>query len=325
MMSASRRPVVLQRVPDRFAPELQRELATYCELHEAPTQRSLEEVIAEHGPRIEAVITSAAVGADASLIEALPALKLISSLGVGLDRIDLQMAARRGVAVGYTPGVLDDCVADMAWALLLDVMRGLSAADRFVRSGAWAQGHFRPLGCKVSGSRLGVVGLGRIGQAIARRASGFAMPVRYHARRPVDGVPWTYEPCLIELARWADVLVVATSGGEGTRHLIDEAELEALGPHAYLINIARGTVVDEQALVRALQQRRIAGAGLDVFEREPEVPEALRSLDHVVLAPHMASATVQTRWAMAQRVLDNLRGYFEQGCLVSEAPRPQAA
>ena len=166
---------------------------------------------------------------------------------------------------------------------------------------------------------MGVVGLGRIGQTIARRGLGFDMEVRYHTRRPVAGVPWAHEPSLVELATWCDFLVVITSGGPATRHLINEAVLNALGPRSFLINVARGTVVDEAALIRALQDGRIAGAGLDVFENEPQVPEALTGMDNVVLLPHIASATHETRHAMGQRVMDNLEAFERTGQLISSA------
>jgi hydroxypyruvate reductase len=222
--------------------------------------------------------------------------------------------------------VLNDCVADLGFGLLLDVARRLSQADRYVRAGRWgSQGAAGaanpfPLGRQVSHAKLGIVGLGRIGRTIARRASGFDMEIRYHNRRPVEDVSWGYEPQLLELARWADFLVVITAGGAGTKHLIDEAVLDALGPKGYLVNVARGSVIDEAALVRALQQKRIGGAGLDVFEREPQVPEELFTLDNVVLAPHIASATVQTREAMGRRVLDNLQAFYAGEPLPSAAP-----
>ena len=274
--------------------------------------------LAEHGAAYEGLVTSAAVGADAALLDRLPRLKVISSFGVGLDRIDLAAARDRGIAVGYTPDVLNDCVADTAWGLLIDVARGFSAADRYVRRGAWPQGPY-PLGRQVSGARLGIVGMGRIGRSIAQRSTGFNMQVRYHTRTPVAKLPWAHEPSLIELARWADFLVLITAGGAGTRHLVDAAVLDALGPEAYLINVSRGSVVDEAALVAALCERRIAGAGLDVFEHEPHVPAALMALDNVVLLPHVASATQQTRQAMADRVYDNLQAFFAEGRPVSAA------
>jgi len=253
-----------------------------------------------------------------SLIAALPRLKVISSFGVGLDKIAVDAAKARGIAVGYTPDVLNDCVADLAFALLLDVVRQTSHADRFVRSGAWLKGNF-PLARKVSGARLGVVGLGRIGRTIAQRSTGFEMAVRYHSRNAVADVPWGHEPSLIELARWADFLIVITAGGAATRHMINAQVLDALGPDGYIVNVARGSVIDETALVQALTDQRIAGAGLDVFDDEPRVPEALFKLDNVVLAPHIASATRETRQAMADRVFDNLQAYFSTGRTVSEA------
>jgi len=174
----------------------------------------------------------------------------------------------------------------------------------------------------VSGARLGIVGLGRIGSTVAGRALGFEMSVRYHNRRPVPGAPWSYEPSLLALAAWADYLVVIAAGGAGTRHLINAEVLDALGPRGFLINVSRGSVVDEAALVSALVGKRIAGAGLDVFEKEPEVPAELLALDNVVLLPHIASATQETRQAMADRVADNLESFFREGRLVSPAPLP---
>ncbi|MET0543901.1 MAG: 2-hydroxyacid dehydrogenase, partial [Variovorax sp.] len=220
--------------------------------------------------------------------------------------------------VGYTPDVLDDCVADTAWALLMDVARGVSASDRFVRRGEWLKSQF-PLATKVSGKKLGILGMGRIGRVIARRASGFDMEVRYHNRRQLADVEQGYEPTLKALAQWADFLVIASAGGAETRGLVSREILDALGPQGFLINISRGTVVDEAALVEALQHRRIAGAGLDVFEDEPNVPPALFALDNVVLLPHIASNTHETRAAMAGRVEDNLSAFLAGKPMVSAA------
>lgn len=277
----------------------------------------------EHGARFTGVVTSAFAGADAALIGALPSLQVISNFGVGVDRIDLDAARARGIAVGHTPDVLNDCVADMAVGLMLDVARRSMEADRFVRSGQWARGGGKSIGLgrKVSGARLGIVGLGRIGRTIARRVSGFDMVVRYHARHAVADVPWSHEPSLLALAEWCDFLVVIVAGGAGTRHLIDAQVLRALGPRGFLVNVARGSVVDEGALVRALQEGWIAGAGLDVFENEPHAPEALFALDNVVLLPHIASNTEETREAMGLLTLDNLRGhYFGGGRLKAAVP-----
>ncbi len=274
--------------------------------------------LAAHGADYQAVVTSAAVGLTPAQLAALPQLQVISSFGVGLDKLPVAEAQARGIVVGYTPDVLNDCVADTAFALLLDTARRVSEADRYVRAGGWLKAAF-PLGRKVSGAKLGLVGYGRIGRTIAQRASGFDMPVRYHARHAVAGAPHAHEPSLLELARWADFLVVITAGGPATRHLINAEVLAALGPDGFLVNVARGSVVDEAALVQALQQRSIAGAGLDVFEDEPRVPEALCALDNVVLLPHVASATVETRQAMADRVFDNLQAWIAEGRLISAA------
>jgi len=303
----------------RLPAALQARLAAAYDLTTLSEQADRAAFLAAHGADFVGLATSAAVGADAALIAALPSLRMISSFGVGLDKIDVAAAQALGIVVGYTPDVLNDCVADTAFGLLIDVARGFNAADRFVRRGEWLKGTF-PLGRKVSGARLGLVGMGRIGRAIAQRSTGFEMDVRYHARRPVADVPWRHEAQLLELARWADFLVVITAGGAATRHLINAAVLDALGPEGYLVNVARGSVVDEAALVLALQQRRIAGAGLDVFENEPQVPAALMVLDNVVLLPHVASATHQTRQAMADRVFDNLHSFFATGQPVSAAP-----
>lgn len=256
--------------------------------------------------RVQAVVTSAAVGLPTAWMAQLPDLRVVSSFGVGLDKLPLDACRERGLPVGYTPDVLNDCVADLAMGLLLDGARQIAAADRFVRRGAWRQGRF-PITTRVSGKRLGIVGLGRIGQAVARRAAGFDMDIAYHNRRPVAGVAWRHEPSLLALAEWADFLVLTLAGGAGTRHLVNADVLHALGPQGLLVNVARGSVVDEAALIACLQSGALGGAALDVFEDEPRVPEALLALDQVVLAPHMASGTLETRQAMADLTLANLR------------------
>ncbi len=316
----STRPVVLQALP--LLPSLERQLNETYTVHRLPPAGAERDAfLAARGGEFDALVTSAQGGASAVTLAALPKLRVISSFGVGLDQIDLAAAAQRGIPVGYTPDVLNDCVADLAFGLVLATGRRIPEGDRFVRAGRWEHKPATPfpLGRQVSGANLGIVGLGRIGRTIARRASGFDMQVRYHSRRPVEGAAWTYEPQLLELARWADFLVVITAGGAGTRHLIDAKVLDALGPQGFLVNVSRGTVVDEEALVRALQEKRIAGAGLDVYEDEPRVPQALFALDNVVLLPHVASSTVQTREAMAKRVMDNLAAFFAGQALPSAA------
>lgn len=316
---ASERPAVLQAL--RLTADLSEALATRFDVTLAPPRGpERESFLQAQGGRFVALVTSAAHGAEAALIDALPSLRVITSFGVGTERLDLAAARRRGIPVGYTPDVLNDCVADAAFGLVIDCMRGMSTADRFVRRGEWRDGKPFPSTRKVSGARLGLVGFGRIGQTIARRASGFDMPVRYHSRRAVPGQEAQHEPSLPELARWCDVLVVITAGGAETRHLVDADVLAALGPEGFIVNAARGSVIDEAALVAALVEKRIAGAGLDVFADEPRVPEALFALDNVVLLPHIASATRETRQAMGQRVFDNLASYFDRGGkLVSDA------
>ncbi len=303
----------------RLPPALDARLAQAYDFVALPAPAERAAFLAAQGAQFTAMVTSAAVGADAALLGALPHLKVISSFGVGLDKIDVAGAQARGIAVGYTPDVLNDCVADLAIGLMLDVARGMSAADRFVRRGDWTRTTF-PLMRKVSGAKLGIVGMGRIGRAIAQRSTGFAMDVRYHTRTVVADVPWAHQASLLELARWADYLIVITAGGPATRHLVNAQVRDALGPDGFLVNVARGSVLDEAALVLALQQKRIAGAGLDVFEDEPNVPAELMALDNVVLLPHVASATRETRQAMADRVFDNLQSFFAEGRLVSAAP-----
>jgi hydroxypyruvate reductase len=305
----------------RLLASLEATLAERYDIHPFWREADKQAFLARHGNEFTGYVASAGIGADAAMMAALPNLRVISSFGVGLDAIDLDAARARGIAVGYTPDVLNDCVADTAMLLLLDVARGGSAADRFVRRGDWLKGPF-PLATRVSRKRLGILGLGRIGRAIARRAGGFDMDIRYHNRRPVADVPYGYVPSLLELARWADFLVVASAGGAQSRGMVSAEILDALGPEGFLVNIARGSVVDEQALVKALAQERIAGAGLDVYEDEPNVPPALFALDNVVLLPHVASATRETRQAMADLVLDNLVSFFATGAVKASALQP---
>ncbi len=270
-------------------------------------------------PRIRAVAASGESQVGAGLIARLPALEIISVMGVGYDGIDVAAAQARGVAVTHTPDVLNDDVADLAIALMLASARRLLAADDHVRSGRWAAGPM-PLARKMSGARLGLVGIGRIGQAIARRAAAFDMAIAYTARSARPALPWRYFPNAEALAARSDYLVVITPGGDGTRKLIDARVLAALGTKGVLVNVARGSVVDETALIDALERGVIAGAGLDVFETEPNVPERLRRLANVVLTPHVGSATDQTRQAMADLAFANLQAHFAGRPLPTPVP-----
>ncbi|MCQ4294239.1 2-hydroxyacid dehydrogenase [Pseudomonas stutzeri] len=286
--------------------------------HEVLTywQGDAEALLAKHAERIEIMVTSARFGCPASLIERLPSLRAICSFGVGYDSIAVEAARARGIPVSNTPEVLNDCVADLAFGLIIDCARQLAQGDRFVREGRWADGNLG-LGRRVSGKRLGIVGLGRIGEAVAKRSTGFDMSVRYHNRRPVAGSPFQYEADLHALARWSDFLVLTCPGGPQTQNLIDRAVLDALGAKGILINVARGSVVDEPALVAALQDGRLGGAGLDVFADEPRVPTALCELPNVVLLPHIGSATHETRGAMEDLLLDNLDCFVREGRLLT--------
>lgn len=268
----------------------------------------------EHADSIEVIATSANIGCKAEVIQSLPKLKAICSWGVGYDSIDVEAAQSRNILVSNTPDVLNDCVADLAWGLLIASARNIGWGDRFVRANHWENkvGSLT-LGTRVSGKKLGIVGLGRIGEAIARRGLGFDMEVGYHNRRARSDVSYNYFASLVELASWSDFLIIATVGGASTRGLINETVLRALGPKGILVNIARGTVIDEPAMVRVLTEGALGGAGLDVFDKEPKVPDALKTMNNVVLMPHVASATHETRRAMTDCLLENLESFFAKG------------
>ncbi|MGE6995391.1 2-hydroxyacid dehydrogenase [Pseudomonas sp. NPDC047961] len=275
-------------------------------------EEGADALVNQNAQRIDVVVTSGRFGCTAELIERLPNLQAIISFGVGYDAIDVAAARARNIPVSNTPDVLNDCVADLAFGLIIDSARQMSRADRFVRAGEWPSGGL-PLAKQVSGKRLGIVGMGRIGETIAKRSSGFDMQVRYHNRRPVEGGAYGYESNLVELAQWSDFLVLTCPGGESTRNLINRDVLEALGSKGILINVARGSVVDEPALIEALTEGRLGGAGLDVYAQEPNVPQALINLPNVVLLPHIGSATEETRLAMEELLLANLRAFLERG------------
>ena len=278
-------------------------------VHKLWQAKDRDAMLADVGSRARGMQAGGASIVPGSLIESLPKLEIISVFGVGYDGIDVAAAKRRGITVTNTPDVLNDCVADLAMGLTIAAARRLSEGDRYVRAGKWLKGPM-PLATRVSGKRLGIVGFGRIGQTIAKRASGFDMQIAYHSRRPVADAPFKHYPSLVDLAKNSDFLVVITPGGKETFHLINEEVMRALGPKGILVNVARGSVVDEKALVKVLQEAALGGAGLDVFEDEPKVPEALFAMDNVVLAPHVGSATHETRTAMGNLCVDNLVLHF---------------
>jgi hydroxypyruvate reductase len=278
--------------------------------------------LAAHANELRDVVAVAGMGdakVPATLMDALPALKLVSIMGVGYDGVDVPAALARGVQVSHTPDVLNDDVADLAFALMLAVTRRVVEADRMVRAGQWGQ-RATPTGVRLTGQRLGVLGMGRIGQAIARRAAAFDMPVTYTARSAKPALPYAYAANAVALAQAVDVLVVITPGGADTHHLVNHEVLQALGPQGVLINVARGSVVDEAALLKALQQGVIAGAGLDVYENEPYPLAGLYTLDNVVLTPHVGSATPSTRHAMADLAARNMVSFLSGHGLLTPVP-----
>jgi lactate dehydrogenase-like 2-hydroxyacid dehydrogenase len=273
---------------------------------QAPDRAAFLKTVA---PLIRAAATSGRSGMDAGTMDALPNLRVIAHFGVGTDSVDVDAATERGIRVTNTPDVLTDDVADLALALLLATIRRIVVADRYVRSGSWLKGTM-PLTDTPQGKTVGIIGLGRIGRAIARRCEAFNLEVAYQGPNRKTDVDYEYFADPVALAGHCDILVAACPGTDATRGIVSRAVIEALGPEGVFVNISRGSVVDEPALVEALASGRLGGAGLDVFADEPRVPEALLGLDNVVLLPHVGSATHATRRAMGQLVIDNLAAFF---------------
>ena len=315
-------------IPSPLPAEVTRQLEAanpVCRLWE---QDDHERTLADIAPTVRAIAAGGHSHIDAAFMQRLPHLEIVSNFGVGYDNIDAKWAGRQGIVVTNTPDVLNEEVADTALALILATVRQIPAAERHLRQGLWLERPF-PLSSSLRGRTLGILGLGRIGKAIARRAEAFGLDIIYHGRHAQPGVPYLYFDSVLALAEACDILVVITPGGSGTDKLVDAAVLRALGNEGILINVSRGSVVDEQALIDALHDGVIRSAGLDVFDKEPQVPQALLDMDHVVLLPHVGSASVHTRNAMGQLVVDNLRSWFEgRGPLtpVAETPwSPKAA
>lgn len=271
-------------------------------LYKAPDK---DKLLADFGPKVRALAATPASKVDAALMGKLPRLEIVSAFGVGYDSIDAKWAGGQGIVVTNTPDVLNEEVADTALGLLLATVRQFPQADRYVRAGKWKEKPF-PLTVTLQDRTVGVVGMGRIGKAIAKRLEAFNTPVVYHSRNKAEGVSYKHYPDLKQMAKDVDVLIVITPGGAATKHLINKEVLEALGPNGIVINVARGSVIDERALIEALRERKILSAGLDVFEDEPNVPKELIEMDHVVLLPHVGSASVHCRNLMGQLVVDNL-------------------
>ncbi len=297
-------------------------------LLELPQRDAREKFYSEWAPRVRGIAVAAtSERIDGPFMSRFPRLEIIASFGVGYDHVDAVWAGAHGITVTNTPDVLTEEVADTALGLLLCTVREFPQAERYLRSGRWAQADYRLSQATLRNRTVGLVGMGRIGQAIARRLDAMRVPVVYHSRRPAAGVSHRHYPALIDMAREVDVLLVITPGGQATKHLINAGVLEALGADGVLINMSRGSVVDEQALIKALQNKTILSAGLDVYAREPQVPPELIAMEHVVLFPHLGSASVATRERMDQLVVDNLLAWAAgrpPPTPVAETPWPAA-
>ena len=316
-------------MPGQGMPMISEQIGARTTLHRMWLAPDAEAFVSKIAPNVRGI---AAAGAhapiDAAFIDRFPKLEIISGFGVGYDHIDARHADKRGIVVTHTRGVLDDEVADLAMGLTLATVRRLPQSERYLRAGQWrAKGNY-PLTTSLRGRKMGIFGLGRIGKAIAQRAEAFGVEVVYCGRSAQPGVPYLYYPSLRGMAAACDILLLIAPGGAATRKIVDAEVLEALGPDGFLINVARGTLVDDDALIAALEAGKIAGAGLDVFTDEPNVPAALMERDDVVLLPHLGSATHKTRSDMAQLVVDNILHWIDgKGPLtpVPETPWPKPA
>ncbi len=300
------RPDLLQTFP--LMPEIEAALADRFTVHRWFEIADRDAFLRDTGPRIRAVLTGGHIGLAPEIAAALPALEIVAVNGVGFDKVDLDQARSRGFRVTNTPDVLTDDVADFAIGLTIALARKIPAGERYIRDGKWAGGEM-PLGRKVSGKRVGILGMGRIGRAIARRFEAFGCAIAYTGRKPQD-LPYDYHPTAEALAADCEILVVAAAATPETFHAVNARVLGALGPRGMLVNIARGSLVDEAALIAALDEGRIAGAALDVFENEPEVPAVLLDRPDVVVAPHIGAATVETRLDIGRLVIANLDAHF---------------
>jgi hydroxypyruvate reductase len=305
----------VSQLPPFLVERLEKEYTLHDFVDPSDPDKLLEEV----GPKIRGILAGGMKGPNANLINRLENLEIIASFSVGFDATDVVAAQARGVIVTHTPEVLTGDVADLAMTFILMAPRRIAEAERFLRAGKWTQGRM-DLGTTVRGKRLGILGLGRIGKAVARRAEVFGLHIGYHDIKPMGDLPYRSYPTLLDLAAASDMLLVACEGGAATRGLVGADVLQALGPQGFLINTARGPIVDQPALVAALRDGRIAGAALDVFDGEPQVPAELMAMENVVLTPHIASSTHETRRAMADLVYDNLRAHFDGKPVLTPVP-----
>ncbi len=299
LVHGPRKPIVDSGFSDQFV------------LHHFETTGDLERLTPDVAAKVRGMaITYNTVRGDAKMLARFPKLEIVASFGVGYDHVDAAYARDHNIMVTNTPDVLTEEVADIAMGLLIATLREFVKADKYLRAGLWQTQQYPLSAGSLRDRKVGMVGMGRIGQAIARRIEASLVPVVYHTRNPVPGLSYQHYPDLMEMAKAVDTLVVIVPGGAGTAKMINAEVMKALGPRGVIINVARGTVVDEQALIQALKSGTILGAGLDVFEREPHVPDELKSMQNVVLLPHIGSASVVTRNAMDQLVVDNLKAWF---------------
>ena len=305
----------VSQLPPFVVDRLKKDFTVHDFVNPADPDKLLDEV----GPRIRGIVAGGMKGPNAILINRLEKLEIIASMSVGFDATDVVAAQARGVIVTHTPEVLTGDVADLVMTFILMAPRRIGEAERFLRQGKWLGGRM-DLGATVRGKRLGILGLGRIGRAVARRAEVFGLHIAYHDIKPMGDLAYRSYPSLLDLAEASDMLLIACEGGQATRGLIDGAVLNALGPAGFLINAARGTIIDQAAMVAALREGRIAGAALDVFDGEPNVPAELMAMENVVLTPHIASSTHETRRAMGDLVYDNLRAHFDGNPVLTPVP-----
>jgi hydroxypyruvate reductase len=287
-------------------------------LHQVGAGDDVAAVLGPAAERVRGVLSSPMVGLSAAVMDALPKLEIAALFGVGLERTDLTRARERGVVVTTTPVLYED-VADLAVVLAMDVSRRVAAGDRWVRAGEWPSGQFTA-GRRFSGKRAGILGMGRIGRMLAKRLAGFDLEIGYYDPVPAPDVDHTRYASGAELARASDFLFLCAAGGPGQRHIVDAEILDALGPDGVFVNVARGWLVDEDALVEAVVTGGIGGAGLDVFDNEPQVPAALREADNVVVLPHIGSNTLETRRDMDNCMIDNIRSWFTAGNAITPVP-----
>lgn len=307
------KPEILQLVPvsKHIQEQIDSGFSNHQSFYTLPTSKEILN-------KIEAIITNGVIGAPSAMLDALPNLRLVTVHGVGYDNVDVEKLKSRNIRLSIAKGAPTQDVANMAIALLLDITRQIMQRDQFIRNGEWEKGNYPYQGSSISNKKIGIMGMGDIGKAIAQRMYAFDNEILYTARHHHEEVKWTYIPSLLELATQSDVLIIAASGGPQTRHAVNMEVLEAIGERGFVINIGRGSIIDEQALIHCLQNKKIAGAGLDVFEHEPYVPKILNTMPNIVMTPHSAGATYETSKRIGEKILNSLNCFFGNESLPDE-------